>query len=84
MHTFGDITISTEAFGVVSTIVLALCAVIARMWLMQVWECENSKADLRRQRDELLRVLLRHELRDEIPSSVPPNVIPPNHRPRPE
>lgn len=82
MQLLADVNISNEALGVVGIVVGTLWSALLLMWKEQRAQGEREKADLRRQRDDLLRLVVRSDLEDEIPASIPHSAIPPREPPR--
>lgn len=83
MLIFADVAFTTEGIAIFSALTGALVTAIAVLWKTDAARRDDQIADLRRQRDDLLRVLHRNNLHDSIPPSVPHSAVPPPPPPRP-
>lgn len=76
MALFGEIHLTNDAAALVAGVIGTLWTALVMMWRSDVARRAEEVADLRKQRDELLDVVIRNGLRDEIPAAVPPGEIP--------
>lgn len=72
-----DVSFSTESLVTVTGVVATLWTALVMLWRSNASAWAAERADLRAQRDALLRVLYRLELTDEIPPEVPHGDLPP-------
>lgn len=82
MTTFADLVLSSDALAVVTAVVAAVAAATGLLFRTLMRWRDDQIADLRRQRDDLLRVVYRHGLADHVPESVPHSALPPTPPPR--
>lgn len=77
MPTFADVTLPTDGIALVVSVVGTLWTAIVLLWREDRRRGERERADIVRQRDALLDLVLRRGLRDEVPASVPRSLLPP-------
>lgn len=82
MFLLANVEFTTEGITVIGTLFAALASAIAVLWRTDAARRDDQIADLKRQRDDLLRLVLRNNLHDSIPPSVPPSALPPSPPPR--
>lgn len=74
---FSDVTFTTEALGLVVSVVGAMGSALVLLWRADAQRTAERIADLTRQRDQLLAVLYRRGLEDDVPPSIPHSALPP-------
>lgn len=72
-----DVTLPDGSVAVICTVVGTLWTALVYMWRTDLRRSAEITADLREQRDALLRVLYRLDLADQIPTRIPHSALPP-------
>ena len=73
---FGDDETLRVLFGAAASVVSALAAAIAVMWRQSVRDGKRREDDLKKQRDDLLKLVIANGLKAQIPESVPRSALP--------
>ena len=80
MFILADVVFSNEALGLVVSVCGTLAAALAIVWRADATKTAGRIARLEQQVDDLLAVLYRNRLEDEVPASVPHSSLPPRRR----